>query len=130
MRERIRRFMIGRYGLDDLGRFLNVLTLVILLVSMLFLPALSIFGILLLVYEYFRIFSRNHYKRAMENGVYLRARMAVKNRVLSIRQRLAQRKIYRFYRCPNCRQALRVPRGKGKLQVSCPKCGTRFMKKS
>jgi len=130
MREKLRYFMMGRYGMDELGRFLNIAVLVILLFSMLLAPQAAILGFALLIYEYYRIFSRNRYKRSMENGAYLRLKQRFAGWISALRQRVSQRKYYRFYRCPGCRQALRVPKGKGRIEVSCPKCGMRFIKKS
>ena len=48
----------------------------------------------------------------------------------SLKEQWATRKLYHYYRCPQCRQKLRVPRGRGRIQISCPRCGTQFIKKS
>ena len=130
MKERMQRFMYGRYGNDDLGRFLNIVVLVMLVLSMLLLPQLSSVAIALMVIGYFRIFSRNTYKRSQENAVYLRLAGKVKAPFLSQIQRFKQRKTHRYYHCPSCRQTLRVPKGKGKLSITCPKCKTTFEKRS
>ena len=97
----------------------------------------GLFGMLLgwlgwaaLIYSYYRIFSRNIPKRAAENRWFLAQRYAVQQRFASARTRFAQRKVYRYFRCPRCRQQLRVPRGRGRISITCPKCGTSFIKKS
>jgi len=123
--------MLGRYGPDHLAIALIILSFIVsLLYAILGVTALLyisyiIFGIVL-----FRMLSRNIYKRRAENDKFIRywwpVRTKIKRRVESIRQR----RTHKFFKCPNCKNTLRVPRGKGKLQVTCPKCGNRFMKKT
>ena len=130
MKEKMQRFMYGRYGMDDLGRFMNIVVLVVFVLSMLLLPQLSSVAIALMVINYFRIFSRNTYKRSQENAVYLRLFGKIKAPFLGQIQRFKQRKTHRYFHCPSCRQSLRVPKGKGKLSITCPKCKTTFEKRS
>lgn len=130
MRERFQLFMYGRYGMDELGRFINILTLIILVLGVFLSPQITILAVALLVYEYFRVLSRNAYKRSRENAVYLHLRKRVKRWFFTCKQRFLQRKTHRFYRCPSCRQTLRVPRGKGKISLTCPKCHIEFIKNS
>lgn len=134
MRAWFQRFMSGRYGGDAFSSFLSLTALVVVVLG-LFVPGL--FGMLLgwlgwaaLIYSYYRIFSRNIPKRAAENRWFLAQRYAVQQRFASARTRFAQRKVYRYFRCPRCRQQLRVPRGRGRISITCPKCGTSFIKKS
>lgn len=126
--------MSGRYGGDAFSNFLSLAALVVVVLG-LFVP--DLFGMLLgwlgwaaLIYSYYRIFSRNIPKRAAENRWFLAQRYAVQQRFASARTRFAQRKVYRYFRCPRCRQQLRVPRGRGRISITCPKCGTSFIKKS
>ncbi len=126
--------MSGRYGGDAFSNFLSLAALVVVVLG-LFVPGL--FGMLLgwlgwaaLIYSYYRIFSRNIPRRAAENRWFLAQRYAVQQRFASTRTRFAQRKVYRYFRCPRCRQQLRVPRGRGRISITCPKCGTSFIKKS
>lgn len=126
--------MSGRYGGDAFSNFLSLAALVVVVLG-LFVPGLL--GMLLgwlgwaaLIYSYYRIFSRNIPKRAAENRWFLAQRYAVQQRFASARTRFAQRKVYRYFRCPRCRQQLRVPRGRGRISITCPKCGTSFIKKS
>ena len=103
MREKFRQFMIGRYGTDGLNQFLSMSSIVMLLISLL--TRVSLFtwlGAALLILCYYR----------------------------SLKEQWANRKLYHYYRCPQCRQKLRVPRGRGRIQISCPRCGTQFIKKS
>lgn len=126
--------MSGRYGGDAFSNFLSLAALVVVVLG-LFVPGL--FGMLLgwlgwaaLIYSYYRIFSRNIPRRAAENRWFLAQRYAVQQRFASARTRFAQRKVYRYFRCPRCRQQLRVPRGRGRISITCPKCGTSFINKS
>lgn len=130
MRERMGRFMIGRNGIDDLGRFLNIVILTLLILGMFVSSLLSSLGMMLLIYQYFRVFSRNVYKRSAENKAYLQLRNRIGGWFSVRKKRVSQCKDYRFYTCPSCKQNLRVPRGKGKISLTCPKCRTQFERKS
>lgn len=126
--------MMGRNGVDALNRFLLVI-LGILLAVQTFLrgTAAGVMGVVtlaLLFYLYFRMFSRNIYKRQMENGAYLRMRYRVTSAWSGRKDRWSQRKEYRFFKCPSCRTRLRVPRGKGKINIVCRKCGTSFQRRT
>lgn len=133
-REKIARFMYGRYGMDPFGRFLVIAALVLLVASMFFGGVanwiLWVLGLAALVWCYARALSRKYDKRRAENDKYLRAKGAVKRYFASIKTRWTQRKDYRFFRCPSCHALLRVPKGKGRIQLTCRKCGNRFERKS
>lgn len=133
-REKIAQFMYGRRGTDEFARFLLVVTLVLIVLSWLFGGVLqSIFwllGLACLVYCYVRILSRNIYKRQKENAWYLQKKAAFLKWTRSLKERWAQRKDFRFFRCPSCHTLLRVPKGKGKIVLTCRKCGNRFERKS
>lgn len=125
------QFMQGRYGADQMGQMLSAVSMVFLILSMFsrnqgwFL--LAVIGI---VYNYFRMFSKNISKRYAENQKYLTMTAGIRRKIASWKSQLAQRKIYHIYRCPGCKQKIRVPRGRGKIEIRCPKCNTRFVKKS
>ena len=134
MRGWLQRMMIGRNGMDALNRFLSVVLILVVAVEM-FLRSkaavvLSVLSLVLLVVIYFRMFSRDIYRRSRENGTYLRLRYPIVNAVQGWRDRFRQRKEYRFYRCPSCRAWLRVPRGRGQIDIVCRKCGTSFRRRS
>ena len=135
MRAWFMRLMAGRNGMDAFNRFLSVVLLVLVLGSMLIrnyrlAGSLSILTLALLVYIYFRMFSRNIYRRQQENGAYLREKYKITSAWNGMRERWAQRKDYRFFKCPSCHTRLRVPRGKGKLNIVCRKCGTSFQRRT
>lgn len=124
VRERMRGFMTGRYGADQLSRVYLGITMACLVISLF--TKWQIFymiGIVLLVYTYFRIFSKNISKRYEENQKFLnwRYQLAVKRN---------RRKIYRYFKCPGCKQKVRIPKGKGKVAITCPKCHMEFIRKS
>ena len=131
MREKLRQFMIGRYGTDGLNQFLSIASLVLLLIAIV--SRVSLFtwlGVALLVFCYYRTFSRNISKRTEENYKFYTLKDRVDNKFKGWKEQWANRKVYHYYRCPQCRQKLRVPRGRGRIQISCPRCGTQFIKKS
>lgn len=127
----LRRFFAGRYGADQLSLAMMALYFILLLLS--YIPYcffLSWVGFALLLLSFLRIFSRNTAKRYRENQVFLRYWNPVKNWFKSLRTRFQNRKMFRYYKCPNCKQKLRVPRGRGKIKITCPKCRTEFVKKT
>lgn len=123
MKEKFYRFMQGRYGNDPLNRFLMILSLTAMLLSILWKPQFFAIAVALLGWGYYRMFSRKVYTRAGENQRYLDIRDGILGK-------LKQRKDYHIYKCPGCGQKVRVPRGKGKIEIHCPKCGKDFIKRS
>ncbi len=130
MKEKLYRFMQGRYGSDQLNRFLMILVILCFVISLFGIRPFYLLGIGLLVYAYFRMFSRNIYKRSSENSAYLRYEYKVKRKFAVLKRDMKQRKTHHIYKCPSCRQKIRIPRGKGKIEIRCPKCGQTFIKKS
>lgn len=131
MREKLRRFMIDRYGTDGLNQFLSIASLVLLLIAIV--SRISLFTWLSaapLLFCCYRTFSRNISKRTEENYKFYTLKDRVSSKFRSWKEQWANRKVYHYYRCPQCRQKLRVPRGRGRIQISCPRCGTQFIKKS
>lgn len=134
MKERFIWFMQGRYGAygaDSMNRFLLGGALAVMLASI-FTRWNLLYWIALaaLVYAYFRMFSRNYTKRYAENQAFLKYASKIRMFWASQRSMIKQRKTHHIYKCPNCRQKIRIPRGKGKIAVRCPKCSTEFIKKS
>ena len=130
MKARLQHFMIGRYGQDDLCRFINILVLVILLLGALLLPQLTGIAFALLIICFFRIFSRNIDKRSQENYAYLKIKSNIKGWFSKYKRRFTERKTHCFFSCPSCKKTLRVPKGKGLLSITCPNCLTVFEKRS
>lgn len=119
----MRRFMMGRYGHDKLNITLLCIGLALSVVGMFVRNVttdvmLTIAAYALLILCLWRCMSRNTYKRYQENRRFLLMIDRVKDRN------------NRYYSCPKCRQTVRVPRGKGKIAITCPKCRERFVKKT
>ena len=126
--------MAGRNGNDQLNTTLLALTVVLMLLAGIFArnlgPFLYPLTLLLLGVSYFRMFSRNVYRRRDENEKFLRLWWRCKSWLRLRKERWVQRREYKFFTCPSCRTVLRVPRGKGKIKLVCRKCGTSFFGKS
>ncbi|NBH99097.1 hypothetical protein D7Y41_24815 [Anaerotruncus sp. 1XD22-93] len=131
MKQKFQNFMSGRYGVDDFSKALLYATLALCLVSLF--TRNRMLNLLLtagLVFIYYRMFSKNYSRRYQENLWYLRQ----KDKVMHFFQRqnslAQQRKTHRIYTCPQCRQKIRIPKGHGKVQITCPQCKTAFIKRS
>lgn len=125
----LRKFMYGRYagyGMDALNKFLLVLYLLLYLLSLLLRSSIpSILGFLVVVYLFFRLLSRNIPKRQGENAKFLSLTAPIRG-WWHTRRMIHTDKEHRYLKCPNCGQHLRVPRGQGKIKVTCRACGTSF----
>ena len=130
VKERIYRFMQGRYGNDSFNRFLMIVALVLVVLSMFGVPFAYLLGLVCMVYAYFRMFSRNIYKRQAENSVYYRYEYKAKQKIATWKRDMQQRKTHHIYRCPSCRQKIRIPKGRGRIEIRCPKCSHTFIKRS
>lgn len=134
MRAKLARFMTGRNGSDSLCRFMSFVALAMIVIGIFSgTEAASVLwglSLMLIVYTYFRILSRNLSRRQTENSRYLTLRRKLTLPFTDAYERWKQRKEFVFFRCPACRTMLRVPRGKGKLKIVCRKCGTSFVKKT
>lgn len=120
----LRRFMMGRYGSDKLNMTIlwvgvGMMVLSLFLQRIPYVPlVLCLLSYLLMFWAIFRTLSRNTYKRYQENRRYLRFLERIKDRE------------HRHFDCPRCKQPVRVPRGKGKIAITCPKCREKFIKKT
>lgn len=119
----IRQFMQGRYGTDKLNMVILGAGLAVSIINIFIkLPLLNLILTLvsyaLMGWAIFRCLSRNTYKRYQENRKYLMFLQRFKD------------KEHRYYDCPRCRQQIRVPKGKGKISITCPKCKEKFIKKT
>ena len=131
MKEKFNRFMAGRYGADELSRVMMFAAVALMLINLFVrLEILNIVVVALIVIIYLRMFSKNIQKRYEENCKYY----ALKQKVLAFfskQKNTAQDlKTNHIWKCPGCGQKIRIPRGRGKIIVTCPKCRHEFTKKS
>ena len=130
-RERMTRFMYGRYGNDQLSKLYLGMAMVCLAVNLVTrLDLFYVAGLGFLIYGMYRSISKDIAKMSAQNQKYLNWRYQRIVKYNQTKKHLAQRKVYRFYKCPGCSQKVRVPRGRGKIMITCPKCHAEFMKKS
>ena len=131
MRNKFYQFMYGRYGVDSFSKFLVIAGCIFLFLTWFIDSSLLILaGWAAILYAYFRILSKNHAKRSAENQSYLRISAKARNFWNSQKSMFAQRKTHHIYKCPTCGQKIRIPRGKGRIEIRCPKCNTTFIKNS
>ncbi|MCH5251660.1 MAG: hypothetical protein J1F22_01690 [Lachnospiraceae bacterium] len=132
----LRRFMYGRYGTDQLSMFLFALFIIIFVLENFFrntvvAPMLMVVSYLVILLYFFRCLSRNIYRRQAENQKFLRMWNPVKNYFKYLKMKFQERNgVKKLYRCPKCHQIIRVPRGRGKIAITCPKCRFEFIKKT
>lgn len=125
------RFMQGRNGVDQLSQFLNIIVMILLIVAIFTKSViLDWLPFVIMGYMYFRIFSKNIPKRSMENQKFCNMRYDLAIKKNNWKKEWEQRKIYRFFRCPMCHQKVRVPKGRGKICITCPKCRQEFIRRS
>ena len=130
MMNMLRRLMYGRYGSDQLSLFLLVVYLLLYLISMVLKwPILSWIALVILFWDFYRMMSRRIDKRRAENAKFLQlAGPAI--RWFKMRRTIHRDRDHRYFKCPNCGQYLRVPRGKGKITINCRNCGVSFEERS
>ena len=124
------RFMAGRYGGDQLNLFLIALYLLLYALALFTrILALELLGTVVLVVSLLRMLSRNTERRREENVRFLQLVRPLLRKWTTFRAR-AHDKEHRYFKCPNCGQNMRVPRGKGRITVHCRACGAAFEEKS
>lgn len=139
MLEKFKKFMAGRYGLDQLSNGLNVLFFIMVLIGLFSKNTLVLYlSLIPLFYNYFRIFSKNFSKRYNENRIYTNMMSPLYNLMDKLKDKFNRMKLslqkkkkrdktkYKYYHCKNCGQELRIPRGKGKVIITCPICKHSF----
>ena len=135
VRAKFLQYMTGRYGNDQLNKFLSIAGLVCAFLAVIFgrtklATLIWLLAVVLIAIVYARMFSRNIYKRSDENTKYLRKKDSLIRTFNLRKERWKQRKSYKFFTCPACNTTLRVPRGKGKINIVCRKCGNSFQGKT
>lgn len=130
-REKFAQFMVGRYGTDQLNRAMLFGSIGFLVLSMfVFHTVFYVIGFALLILCNIRMLSRNFQARYKENQIYTKQVNKIKYFFSKLKYKKETSKTHHIYACPQCKQKIRVPKGKGKIMIRCPKCNTEFMKKS
>lgn len=131
LENKLRRFMVGRNGPDQLTVLLLTVSLLMSVFATIFkLPFLRTFYYIGLLLSVYRIFSANLVRRRRENQILVQGLNKI-NSWFRIQKRIFQeRKTHRHFKCPNCKQRLRVPKGRGKLSIVCSKCNEKFTRTS
>ena len=123
--------MMGRYGNDKMNQVLSAVSLILVILGVLLgVDTLYTLGMLLLAYIYFRMFSKNISKRYAENQTFLRYYDRMTGWFDGKKRSMERNKNYKIFACPECKQKLRVPKRKGKIQIRCSRCGKEFIKRS
>ena len=125
MREKMQRFMWGRYGTDRFNQFLMVCAMVCLLISFFGGGVFYLVATAVMVYAYFRMFSRNLTQRRSENQKWVNWLWRARNR----KARHADKE-HKYFTCKACKTICRVPVGKGAIIITCPKCGAKIKAKT
>lgn len=130
-KDSVRRFMIGRNGSDQLTLALLITGIVLsLLQSITGIIVFYYLGLAAYIYGIFRIFSKNTVKRAAENYKYLTFRQNFRSNASQFITRLKNSRKFKYFRCPECKARLRLPRKVGEVTVTCGKCKHQFRQKA
>jgi len=128
--QKLRALLQGRYGIDQLSVALVLLgCLITLVLSFLDVHYYKLIGVAPMLLALFRMLSRNTEKRRAANDRFLRIWNPIRQK-LSVKAQHAQDKDHRYYACPTCKKTLRVPKDRGKIEITCPHCGTKFKKRT
>ncbi|MDD3659715.1 MAG: hypothetical protein PHT89_03235 [Lachnospiraceae bacterium] len=133
LRDKLYRFMRGRNGMDSLSKFTFLCSVLLLFFASVFnVNMLHYLAIPTLIYSYFRILSRNIPKRYEENQLFEKLKYRILHQIkwTQLKNKWMQFLHFHIYKCPSCKQKIRIPRGKGMIMVRCPKCGLEFKKRS
>lgn len=125
----LQQFMYGRYGFDELSKVLNIISLSLWAIS-LFIPYVYPIVLILLLWVIFRTYSRNISKRQLELNKYLHIKNKISGWFNLKKDIIKNRKTHKYYKYPICKANLRVPKGRGKIEISCPKCHHKFIEKT
>ena len=131
---KIQRFMIGRYGADQLWRALLIFYLLAIVItnivyrfSKIAYYSLSVLSLAIIIFAVFRVFSKNIEARRKENQEWLKITGGIRQKFIFAKERNKQKKTHKFVKCKQCKKVLRLPKNKGKLNVSCPHCKNQFV---
>lgn len=128
---KMQQFMVGRYGSDRFSLFLSIAGMIFaFLGNFKTLRVLYFIGLAIIVYGLYRSFSKNFETRRKELNWYLRMSEKPRAEIKLFANKLRDRKTHKYFKCKSCKTVLRVPKGRGKIEVTCPKCRVKTIKKS
>lgn len=129
--QKLQQFMIGRYGNDEFSLFLSIAGLILgLLANFKYLGFLYFIGTALIFFSLFRSLSKNYNARRKELNWYLLWSAKPKAELKIFVNKIRDRKTHRYFKCENCKTVMRVPAGRGKIEITCPKCRAKVIKKT
>lgn len=127
----LKKFMIGRYGGDQLSNVLIVFSIFFILIAQFTHWSIFVlFSYIILGISIYRMFSKDIKKRRMENYKFSILLSPIYSKFKKFTNRLKDSKTHKYFKCPNCNSNLRLPKSKGKIKIKCPKCNTEFIKKT
>ena len=128
---KFQQFMVGRYGNDEFTFFLSIVGLILSFFgNFKYLRILYFVGLFMIVFSLFRSFSKNYEARRKELNWYLIWSEKPKAYIRLLTNQFRDRKTHRYFRCKNCKTVMRVPKGRGKIEITCPKCRMKVIKKT
>ncbi|MDD7383936.1 MAG: hypothetical protein SOZ89_03030 [Peptoniphilaceae bacterium] len=124
--------MKDRNGVDQFSVFLTWIGIIFVLISVFTkISFFSLIGLVIVIYGYFRVFSKNIIARNSENYVFLQKLWnPLTGKIKKFKRHTFGKNGYKYFYCPNCNQELKAPKGKGKIKIKCPKCGEKFEKRT
>lgn len=129
--QKLQQFMVGRYGNDEFTLFLSIAGLILgLLANFKYLGFLYYIGAILIFFSLFRTLSKNYNARRKELNRYLLWSAKPKAEIKLLINRIQERETHKYFKCKKCKAVLRVPKGRGKIEITCPKCRAKVIKKT
>lgn len=129
--QKLQQFMVGRYGNDEFTLFLSIAGLILgLLANFKYLGFLYYIGAILIFFGLFRTLSKNYNARRKELNWYLLWSAKPKSEIKLLINRIQERETHKYFKCKKCKAVLRVPKGRGKIEITCPKCRAKVIKKT
>ncbi|MGN1398708.1 MAG: hypothetical protein ACI4WG_01755 [Erysipelotrichaceae bacterium] len=127
IQNKMRNFMVGRYGVDQLYVFNTYFLLVLIVLELFFKNRIYNYLVLaFMIFNIYRPFSKNHNARYKENQIFLKLKGKVTSFFKLQKKKFTERKLYSYKKCPNCKKTLRLKKVKGKHTVVCPNCKNEF----
>ena len=128
---KMQQFMVGRYGNDEFTLFLLISSMIFtFLGNFRYLRLLYFIGLAMICYSLFRVLSKNYEARRKELNWYLRWSEKPKAELKLLGNKFRDRKTHKYFKCKECKTVLRVPKGRGKIEITCPKCRMKMIKKT